>query len=196
MNDFNRIAGLYDFLARAVFGRGIERATLSQLGIISPNDSVLILGGGTGRILKKLPVTQRIVYLDKSEQMVRRAKKHSRASIEFVNEDFLSFSGDQEFSVIICPFFLDCFGKNSFSTVIDKVKGLLEPNGSLIVTDFQPGNKKWLVWMMLAFFRIFAKIEARKLLDINQLVLSDGFKIEKEAFFHQKMIFSRVYRNL
>ena len=45
---WDRIARIYDRLARLVYGRQIVRAQVDLLEHISPGSRVLIVGGGTG----------------------------------------------------------------------------------------------------------------------------------------------------
>ena len=49
MQRFDRISGSYDFLAKLVFGKNLERAKNVFLDTIDEGKNVLIIGGGTVR---------------------------------------------------------------------------------------------------------------------------------------------------
>ncbi len=197
MNNFNFIAPFYDRLARIVFGRSIENATYHFLSEIQEDSAVLILGGGTGKILSSIPKCEKVTYLEKSEKMINRAKTHKvDMDMEFINKDFLAFDAKHSYDFIICPFFLDCFNEKNLDEVINQIDGLIKTDGKLLVTDFQATRKQLLIRLMHLFFRIFASLESKKLKNIHRFILQNRFEIEKEEFFHKNMIFSRVYRNL
>ena len=194
-NNFNRIAPYYDRIAQLVFGNSIERSQEWLAFQINKGVDVLILGGGTGQILKYIHVPCSVTYLEKSKNMIGFAKrKASGLTIHFVNRDFLEWQTEKRYDLILCPFFLDCFGYPNLRLAIKRCKILLKSEGKLLVADFE--RKKTspiLSFMMHAFFKISAKLESRALLAINEQVLKSGFSLEKEKFFHQEMIFSRVY---
>jgi ubiquinone/menaquinone biosynthesis C-methylase UbiE len=196
VNNFDFIAPIYDKLVSLIFGESLNRAESFHLNEIQKNQSVLILGGGSGEILKNF-TTQKVLYLDKSANMIRLAKKRNIAlSVEYIQEDFLKFSTSEKFDWVICPFFLDCFGDKNLNSVISKIQKLMEVDGNIIVTDFQETSSKLLIRMMHVFFLIIAALESKKLKNIHSVLSGNGFKAEKEEFFHKNMIFSRVYGNL
>ena len=111
-NNFNKIAHIYDLLAQSVFGNAILNAQKEYLHTIRPGDHVLILGGGTGKIL--LPVLHQcancqITFLDSSEAMVYRAKKRLNgnkvSNVQFIVAPFETWTNDSNYDVVIAPFF-------------------------------------------------------------------------------------------
>ena len=195
MNSFNLLAPIYDFLSKLVFGVTLQKAQIQFLGELNSSHSILILGGGTGEILEFLPECQSVTFIDKSEKMVRRAKRRNSASlVEFIQKDFMKFKSPKNYEVVICPFFLDCFNKKNLSQVISKVKSVIVPNGQLFVIDFQSQKNSGLLITMHLFFRMFAFLESKKLKNIHLFILQEHFDLKKEALFHKKMIFSRVYK--
>ena len=76
LNQFNRIAFLYDFLVQLVFGNCVRRAQLEFLGSL-PGGTILIIGGGTGWIAE--PLLRRpgitIHYLEASDKMLERSRR-------------------------------------------------------------------------------------------------------------------------
>lgn len=196
MNNFDKIAGFYDPIKSLVFGKKLNRAYLHFLSRLNEGDHVLIIGGGTGKILRDMPFNVRVTYVEKSRVMIRHARRYAQLDTEFYWADFLQFESPDTYDWVICPFFLDVFDSEHLTQVIEKIKNFLKPDGRLIVTDFKPGERlqKLFVRFMYWFFKITTNIEAAKLLDIDEYVLKGGLEGEESVFFMKNLIFSRIYR--
>lgn len=194
MPNFDFVAPFYDGLVRLVFGKKLWQAQQAHLELIQPDDQVLVLGGGTGRILDWLPACQ-ITYLELSKRMIERAKGQGEA--QFIHADFLMWETNQKFDWIICPFFLDCFDKGGLRYALDKIQGFLKEGGSLCVTDFKIENRKQalLVRIMILFFRWIARLEAKKLLELRKKT-GNHFMRTKQAEFLNGLVFSDLYSPL
>ena len=197
-NRFDLIAPWYDFIGKLVFGNSIIKSQSYFISEIKESHTVLILGGGTGKLLSQTPKCERIHFVDLSQKMIDRAKKRgSKSSINFIQADFLTHDFASRYDVIICPFFLDCFNETHLQQAILKVKNLLKEDGKLIVTDFQQTNgNKFLLKLMHYFFKIFASLESKRLKSIHQEVELVGFSEVESKYFYRNMIFSRLYGNL
>jgi len=198
VNDFDRLAPYYDSLARLVFGNSILKSQSCFFELLHKDSEVLIIGGGTGKMLSELPLVRSVTYCEKSGEMIRLAKKKaSQNSITFQQGDFLEGAHYQQFDAVICPFFLDCFMERNLQKVIRKIKQTLRPGGYLFVADFEYGMVPTLIGKaMHHFFRVAANLESGELKSIHHFVVSNHFDLLEEKFFYQNMIFSRVYRNL
>ncbi|MEP5611821.1 MAG: class I SAM-dependent methyltransferase [Cyclobacteriaceae bacterium] len=197
MNNFDFVAPFYDRLADLVFGDAIEKSATYFLDEIEEGANVLIVGGGTGKILDSLPKCKQVTYLEKSSKMIVRAKRKAPdQAVKFVEMDFLDFETNEQYDFVICPFFLDCFDENSLTKVLERISQSLRTNGGLMVSDFHSKTESTLITLMHYFFRIFSSLESKKLKDIHCFITQSQFQSEKEEFFHQNMIFSRLYRNL
>lgn len=197
VNQFDRIVFLYDGLARLVFGNQIHKSQIHFLDTIEKQDQVLVIGGGTGKLLESIPECRKVVFVEKSSKMMDQAKKRrSVNSVDFIHSDFFEFDSSDMFDVIICPFFLDCFNDSNLELVIKRIKSLLNDDGSLLIADFTTKISFLLSLTMHFFFRLIANLEARKLLDIHSFILNNRFFVVSEGFFYRKGIFSRHYRNL
>lgn len=197
VNNFDLVAPFYDRLSKVVFRDQLSNAQFVFLNQIRSTDSVLVLGGGTGELLDYIPKCGSIDFLEKSNKMVERAKKRKSTGISFINEDFLTWEIGSTYDVIICPFFLDCFNDRSLRVVLNKIQTLLKNGGKLIVNDFQStGSNSFQLSLMHRFFRIFSNLEASFLLNINQIVIEQGFELMEEKFLYRNRLFSRLYRNL
>ena len=196
MNNFNFVAPFYDSLVSLVFGQQIEKASDFFLGDIK-GQKVLVFGGGTGKILEALDKSNEVTYIEKSAKMIDIAQRRSMGNVSFLNQDALLFSSSDDFDVVVCPFFLDCFNDKNLDSLITSIKRIMAYNGKLIVSDFQRTNSNGLlIWIMHLFFRVFSGLESKKLVNIHSRIVKKGLILENEEFFHKNMIFSRVYGNL
>ena len=192
--DFSLIAPFYDFLVRFVFGKSLWNAQRHYLGQVMPGQTVLILGGGTGRILDWLPDDCQITFLEKSSRMIERAK--CRREVSFIQADFLEYSTKQKFDWVICPFFLDCFDPKDLENAVAKCRTFLHSEGKLMVTDFYNQMTVWSkfkLWAMHVFFRTVSGLEARKLQDIQLVIENSGFTCLSNTLFPKHGVFSSVY---
>ncbi len=200
-NDFNLVAPVYDTLSKLVFGKKLDQAQKTFIPIIKPNSRVLIVGGGTGNILKWLPTNFNLAvdYVELSEKMLDKAKMQASNgnTIEFYASDVLEVKG--VYDVVIANFFLDCFSHERLPEVIQKLKGRLDKGGRLIVTDFYPsenGYQRLLLKIMHSFFRLTSRLEASALSDIHGTIKQSGFETAQLKFLNGASLFSAVYQPL
>lgn len=200
-NDFDKVAPFYDRLAGLIFGKSIKKAQTEYLHLIKPDSKILILGGGTGWILKEIfdrkPEVE-ISYVEKSTQMIELAKTACpNYNVEFVSLPFEEWQTEEKFDFIICNFFLDVFQSRKLKDqILPKIKSLIAENGRLLVADFQVNPSIWqkiLLWAMHIFFGLFSNLESQKLVDLNELLISNGLKEASAYYFFKGMIFSRIY---
>lgn len=196
-NHFNLVAPFYDRLARLVFGRDLLNAQEFFLNEISVKDRVLIVGGGSGEILRHPALQQasQIDFVELSEAMVRKAKAQpiDKSSIQFYVKDIRDHEGQYDW--VICNFFLDCFQEESLHNILEKLKPLLKAEGQMLVTDFHLSYKRehrFLLYLMISFFRYTANLEASKLLDIDAQVQRYFHLIDKNRF-NKGLIFTARY---
>ncbi len=191
MTNFNFIAPAYDGLVRVVFGSKLWKTQKTHLHLIRPDDQVLIVGGGTGRILDWIPSCE-VTYLELSLGMIKRARRRGHAN--FIHADFLKWECNQKFDWIICPFFLDCFEESDLMKCLGKIEKVLSDQGHIIVTDFKISKTvhQLIVTSMILFFRLTAGLKAKKLLDLTS-VLKTYFKPMKQASFLNGLVFSDLY---
>jgi len=201
-NDFNFVAPFYDFLAKTIFGKTIQTAQTHFLNRIPKDANILILGGGSGWILKEIFAIRnecQIHYVETSKKMIALSKKRlSKVQLEkviFMHE--LDRTSNQIFDVIITNFFLDVFEKKEIENMIKLLRGLLSEDGIWLFTDFKNRNIWWqkiLLKLMFTFFRLFANLESKQLYDFDELFDACGMtSLKSKSFFH-KMIVSHVYR--
>ena len=202
MNNFDRIAPLYDFLTRVIFGKSIMRSQTYFFNCIRPNSKILIIGGGTGKVLNhldSLAIPLSVTYIERSQVMLEKSEMHEpflNLQVEFIlgNETSIPV---QKYDLVLTAFFLDVFKENHLTKVVKILSEVLEPKGQWVVTDFMKTSVIWqriLVRLMYFFFRITTGLEGDKLLDFKTYLNDLGFtSIQEKAFYHN-MIKSTVYQ--
>ena len=202
MNDFDRIAKSYDFLAKIVFGSGIKDCQTHFLSMIPASSNILILGGGTGWLLKELEIKTKnccIWYIERSEQMLSLAKsKGAFHQVVFIHGDDSDIPNDIMFDVVITNFFLDLFPEEKLKLIVQTIRRSIKKNSIWLVSDFV--NREWwhrlFLWIMYRFFKRTAKIEASMLPPWQLVLRSQGLKERVDQYFYGTFIKSAVYKNI
>lgn len=207
---FNRLSPFYDGLAFLFFGRSLWRSQAHFIPALPRVNSVLVIGGGTGKILTCLishGIAHRYYYLDISDEMVRRAGE--RVKKEFPGKlDTISFQSgtvhdlpaNVQFDIIITPYVLDMIPADQLMQDMRKMDILLKPVGKWLFTDFSYAGKglkralsKALVSMLYFFFRVICSISNSQLPAMENVFKILGYKIEKEKAFLGGLLVSRLY---
>lgn len=199
MANFNRIASLYDFLKRLVFGIQLDRATNHSLNQIPSNSRILIIGGGTGKILQNFNSTHQIKYLEFSTTMLKKAEQlNTKAKVDFIQADILDWRTDEKFDFIITPFVLDCFSEDQLNLMFFKLKNILYSEGKWIQIDFYPKNfiHQLLIKIMYVFFNLMVDLKIKNLADFDLLFEKHHFILERKALFYHSMIESKIYHQI
>ncbi|MEM7513242.1 MAG: class I SAM-dependent methyltransferase, partial [Bacteroidota bacterium] len=207
---FDRIAFIYDWLARLVYGDGILHAATLGMTEVREGDKVLILGGGSGKLLsyfrpKHFP--GEIVYVEPSREMMAKAQKvwnslegSAQYSIQWVldTDDFVQ--GKEEYDVLITPFVLDLFPEEKLAEVFSRLDHALKAGGTWLYADFFLKEdaylllRRMLVWLMYTFFRMICGIENRKLPQTGKLFKEKGFLQIQRKEFSSAMIEGIIYQ--
>ncbi len=199
MADFSRVAPVYDTLANLVFGKTLMEATKSGFSWILPGDSVLIMGGGTGKVLEtldELGIPLNVWFMDSSEGMLELARKRrlENIDVQFIEADSRGYSFTQPYDIILTPFFLDCFTTKELVSNRRWIDGL-KPDGHWLFADFVPTNswiKDRFIELMYLFFRLTAGLKISRTPDYDQFFR--GMSLIQKQSFYGNMIESRVYR--
>lgn len=203
-SDFNFIAPYYDFLQKLVFGNALQKAQSFYLKDFPDSKKVLIIGGGSGEILKSISDvlnSDRVVFVEQSENMIAKAKKRKVdiKDLDFVCENVLEWKSTEKFDLVILPFILDCFSTDTTIQLLQNLKDILAENGRVLFTDFvQTPNKrglsKLLISVMYFFFGMTAKLKTRKLPDFDLAFERAGYENIKKNYFVKQLVQSRVYK--
>jgi tRNA (cmo5U34)-methyltransferase len=203
LNSFDRIAPVYDRLADIVFGTAILDAQRTHLHALNDAREILILGGGTGGLLRDLlgqNATSRVTYVEASQRMIERARKNvpdaDRRRVVFVHGTQDILTEEPSFDAVIVNFFVDIFPSAELVGILRRLRAVLLPGGQLLCTDFVDDTRwqKTLLPIMYAFFRITADLQNQRLAPWRKLILDVGFEKQCSAAFWNGFICSELYR--
>ena len=198
----DRIAGVYDPLSRIVFGNALLNATNCYIDRIPQKSRVLVIGGGTGQILKQLdrPGRELLVdYLELSDVMISASRNHVQGynQIHFIEANVLEWIPSHNYDVIITPFVLDFFSTDSTISLVTRLSRVLDDSGKWIFTDFIPTSsviKNGFIKLMYIFFRITTGLRASELPDYTAAFEQGGFTLTNENMFFHGMVAARLYQ--
>ncbi|NME71654.1 class I SAM-dependent methyltransferase [Flammeovirga aprica] len=205
-DQFDYIAKFYDFIAAIVFGKAIQEIQLKHLERIKRKSRILIIGGGSGKILSEidqLGLASEIVYIEKSPKMIALAKKNKiNSPIKFINASYEDAKEYGHFDVIITNFFVDLLNEKQFQAFIPFIYSLLSENGKWIVTDFRIHERfplrslhKLIHLSMISFFRITVNLQNTKLFNYHTLIHeSRFFQAESKKYAYMHMMFSSIFK--
>ena len=202
LNGFDRIAFIYDFLARLIFGRSITTSQKFFLDRINNHSKVLILGGGSGWLLSdllQLRPTSEVWYIEASEKMIAMTKKKINANytVHFIHGTQDDIPDSSRFDVVVTNFCLDLFTDQNLGNVVGKIKNSVSGKAIWIVTDFVDGNKWWqklMLQMMYWFFRKVTKIESERLPKWEAAVERSVSNKIADKFFYGDFIKTACYQ--
>ncbi len=178
--DFSRVARVYDWLARLVFGQAQRRAQLAALQVglplAGPTPQVLVLGGGAGwmltELLRQCPAA-RVLYLETSAVMLGQAQARlaryapeATAQVEFRQGSERDLRPGEQFDLIVTFFVLDCFTLEDLPGAMARLQATRRRGAPWLVADFQPPRNWWqrgLLRAMYLFFGAAVGLRARQL---------------------------------
>jgi tRNA (cmo5U34)-methyltransferase len=203
INGFNPVAKYYDLLKRLVFGSAIYASQMKYLQRLPTSGNILILGGGSGEILKPtLELKPRCIiwYVEASSEMLsiakRRVSAELQSSIHFIHGTEEALPADIAFNGIVTHFFLDLFPKEVLLPLCKELSGKLTENGVWIVADFIDAGRWWqrvLLKAMYSFFVAVCEIDARTLPSWEQQIEAVGLRQGEFSYFYSGFIKSAVY---
>lgn len=206
LNRFNWLARHYDQLATMVFGKSLHQAQITYIEQIPHDANVLILGGGTGKILKELlriNSAGRIWYIEASSTMIELAKRNTselnRQQILFIHGKEDSIPLEIKFDIVITDFFLDLFSQHSLDALIEKVNYSLAPGALWLACDFIDYGKWWqkgALRMMYLFFRFCCGIESNKLPPWEFQLRQSGLQLIRSRFFVSHFVKTTMFKKV
>lgn len=176
---FCRVAPYYDWAARICSFDQIFRSQSLALSWIDRSKlSILVVGGGTGRLLEEiLDWFDRayVEYIDSSPEMIaqttltlsRRSRRdQERVVLRCVDIQVCSFS--RTFDLCITPYVLDVFLQPEAISVIRRIDSVLENSGHLLYSDFAHPRKinilrRLVISGLYKAFRYICGLQAREL---------------------------------
>ena len=207
---FDRIAFIYDWLARLVYGNGILHAATLGMAEVREGDKVLILGGGSGKLLSSFSpghFPAEIVYVEPSQEMMAKAQKvwtsmevSAQKSIQWVLDTDRFVQSKDEYDVLITPFVLDLFPEEKLKEVFSRLNHALKAGGTWLYADFFIKEDSFrlfrllLVKFMYTFFQLICGVENQNLAETSILFNKHGYQLLKRKEFSSAMIEGIVYR--
>lgn len=190
---YDRLARVYRWLERPVFGRRLDRARTALVDQVPRRggDRVLILGDGDGRLLAELCrrwPDAAFTSVDQSAGMIAQQKRRvgaiapdALARVTWMHADALSLDlPEAAHDLLVTAFFLDCFAETDLRRGLPRWLGAVRPGGHWLWVDFaepQPSRAgRWrsataraLLACMHLFFRLQTACPNRRLLDWRPL---------------------------
>jgi len=203
LSNFNYIAPVYDRLAGLVFGDAIRDAQRVHLKAFSAARRILIVGGGTGWLLRDVLTTSpgaQVIYLEASYKMIELSREcvnpGDAARVVFLHGKEDLIPDGPHFDGIIANFFLDVFPESELGRVVGRFHRSLMPTGRLLVTDFV-SQRRWqraLLKVMYLFFRISAGLRNQQLPRWQSVVRAHDFSGASKHTFLHGFICSELFR--
>ncbi|TDE16636.1 class I SAM-dependent methyltransferase [Dyadobacter psychrotolerans] len=174
-NNYDHIAGNYDWLSRVIFGRQLISSQTCLLQHIPAGSKILIAGGGTGWILEEISKIHSsglsITYVEISQKMIQLAERRNTGQnqVNFINAAIEDFVTTKQYDIIFTAFLFDNFEEEKISLVFENLSRMLDRHGKWLFADFfiDKNQSSWwqklLLKVMLIFFRIVSDIEASAL---------------------------------
>lgn len=132
-NFFDFVAPIYERLhisAEKTFKK------IEEIGNFSASDTVVDIGGGTGRIARFLVgKVKKITVIDPSRKMIEQCRKHSGINCVIADGEKIPLGNDSADKIIIVDAFHHISGK---SETITEIKRILRQNGKVIIEEFNP----------------------------------------------------------
>jgi ubiquinone/menaquinone biosynthesis C-methylase UbiE len=199
--NYDKIARIYDFISRAIFGKALVNAQVCLLKYIPANSRVLIVGGGTGWILEeiaKIHAGLTIDYVESSQKMIALSEKRNdgRNQVNFIHVAAENHTTEQRYDVLLTTFLFDNFKADKIQVIFTKLNGLLKKDELWLYADFVDNGRLWqkiVLKTMYLFFRITTRIETQQLVKTDPLFDTGYHKIVEISHCHN-FIRSVVYQ--
>lgn len=202
-NNYDFIAKFYDFLSRRIFGDTLTEAQAILLPHIPEGARVLVVGGGTGKILEGMAASHpgglHVTYVEISSKMIGLARKRNAGKnrVHFVHRPIEQFTPEGTYDVIITPFLFDNFRKEKAYQIFERLHTWLVPQGLWLYTDFTKDTAKRkhkiLLGLMYLFFGLVSRLETRRLADMRPL-FKNRYSPLFQTRYYSGFIYSAVYR--
>ncbi len=170
---------------------------------IKESSSILIVGGGTGKILESFSASHTIDYVEPSASMINRSKQRSyQCDVQFHPCSIQEFIPSKDYDVIVLPFVLDLFNSQELEEVIRKCTQALNHHGRIHISDFYPEElldarwKKLLLRTVIVFFRITTKHHLQIIVNITPIMQATDYKkVTSKNYFHG-MVFASLWERV
>ena len=204
---FNKLAKFYSGLEYIAFGNLLLRSRFALLSELKDLKQVLIIGGGNGRLLKRIIEDfpdAKIDFLEQSPAMIKIAKSRLTASqlerVGFIEADIFSFTSTNLYDCIFSPFFLDCFNEQELAKIIDNLSLNLRSQAYWYDIDFNlpefgfaRARAKLYLKVLYKFFNITTNLKVNHLVNTEAIFLNN-YQILKTKTFSNQLLKTAIYK--
>ena len=187
-NSYDPLAPYYDFLS-LILGKSYRDSKRLFLDGLKEGDQVLYLGGGTGanlpEILDRIGRDGKLCYIEASSQMIakarRRVKLDQLSQIVFLHQSDFSFIPLDTYDVVLTQLLLEILPEHEITNLLQELGRRTKSDTSWIFLDFLPiAEKKWLIQLMIRFFRCFTGNPRKDLPDYARHFGCYGWQMEEK----------------
>lgn len=197
--NYNFLAPFYNIISKIVFGDSLNRASAMYFEEIKKHDTVLIIGGGNGEILRRLYVVNpsvSVTYCELSSTFIGLANKKNpfpKEQIVFLNQDAFELV-DFSYDIIVLPFFLDQFSEEQCILFLKRIQEKSKINQKILFSDMhKKGLSKALLKTMFLFFKVTTKLKNNQLPNFSDAFDKAGWSLVKENLSQNSKAISQVY---
>lgn len=203
-NDYNLIAPIYDLLGKLVYRGALHQSQLHFLSELPKGKSILIIGGGTGRIIQpvlELAQPSALYYLEMSGKMIalsqNRLKGLSDHPVQFIHGTQDSLAPNLKFDVVITPFFFDQFTYFRLAKIFLQLNQHCEPGSYWVWSDFVTPKKayhRFLMKLMIWFFKASTNLDTDQVYDIYPVFELRNWKCLRKAPYFDGFIETALFQ--
>ncbi len=204
---FNSIANLYDLLGTICFAGNLYKSQVALIPFLPKKvDSVLVLGGGTGKFLEFLLTEisiSHVMNVDLSSSMIHLAKQRVYPKKTHINHQIggiYDLKRRHLFDLVVCNYYFDLFDSLELFSVLKELDLHLKPGGLLFYTDFYiPAEGKGsklaplVLWALYKTFNQLTGLQISHLPPIIKCIEKFAYHNSKEAFFMNNIVHSALF---
>lgn len=193
-----------------LFGKSVFNSQVFFLSRFSRPKSVLILGGGSGRLLSALilqSMPEHIWYIDLSEKMIQKARERIARDapsyldrIDFICGSTKNLPAAPTYDLIITPFVLDCIPHAELDGVMNSLRAVLRPGGCWLFSDFYIPEKgfgriraKLITQILYLFFNLVCGLGVWHLADFDARFRKIDLRQVECRYFRAGLLSSKLY---
>jgi len=212
--NYDRVAPIYDLSKTLLFLGAIQHCQNHHLPLLKEAKRILLIGGGTGKIIKTLQAHCRfeaLDYVDNSPNMIAYAERYIQShhahlvdKIKFHQEDIFNYSTATKYDAIVAPFVLDCFTDAQLDVLGEKLSGWMTSGGLLLFSDFHEsessGSSRLLSRMLTKslYFMLNAicRLDVDALPNFERMFKKQHWLLVDEHTFFLRVLKSSAYKRV
>jgi SAM-dependent methyltransferase len=206
--DFDRIARPYRWLEYLSFGPMLEHCRFYRLTQLTDAQRALVLGDGDGRFIARLLQKNPSLHadiLDLSPVMLQilKARVVNADALNRVTlhcTDALEFLPAGSYDSVVTHFFLDCFSTSEVRNLAARIRCLLTPNASWVISEFAIPTgpmslpAKLFIRSLYAAFGLLTGLKTRQLPDHSAALNSLGMVLIDRRKWLKGLLISELWQ--